>query len=68
LEDGSIENFETNVCMNMRLILNYYRDRALLNSRPNSGRVSFVGMGNGRRLQNKGRYIGRIARSRSGWC
>jgi hypothetical protein len=52
----------------MRLILNYYRDRALWNSRPNSVRVSFVGMGNGRRLQNIGRCMGRIARSHSGWC
>jgi hypothetical protein len=58
MEGGSIGNFETKVRMNMRLILNYYWDRALWNSRPNSVRVSFVWMGKGRRLQNKGRYLG----------
>jgi len=68
LEDNSIGNFETKVRKNMRLILNYYRDRASWNSRPNSVRVSFVGMGKGWRLQNKGRYMGRISRSHSGWC
>jgi hypothetical protein len=58
---------EKKVHINMCLILNRYRDRAVGITRPNCVRL-FVGLDEERSLQKKGGYARRIGRSHFGCC